>query len=59
MPLDPQVEELLGELAELGLPALEDCTPQQARENLAARIAEAVRQALAEATRRGRHRGDL
>ena len=40
MPLDPQVEELLGELAELGLPALEDCTPGQARENLASRIAD-------------------
>ena len=32
MPLDPQVEELLGELAALGFPALEECTPQQARE---------------------------
>ena len=40
MPLDPQVEELLGELAALGFPALEDCTPQQARENLSSRISE-------------------
>lgn len=40
MPLDPQIEELLGELAQLGLPALEECTPQQARENLVTRIAE-------------------
>lgn len=40
MPLDPQVEEILSELAEMGMRALEDCTPQQARENLAIRIAE-------------------
>ena len=38
MPLDPQVEELLRELAELGWPALEDCTPSEARRNLASRI---------------------
>ena len=38
MPLDPQVEELLRELAELGYPALEDCSPPEARRNLASRI---------------------
>ena len=38
MPLDPQVEELLRELAELGCPALEDCSPSEARRNLASRI---------------------
>ena len=38
MSLDPQVEELLREIAELGYPALEDCTPQEARKLLASRI---------------------
>lgn len=38
MPLDPQVEALLGELAALGYPALEDCSPEEARRNLASRI---------------------